>query len=340
MPQADRDAILVVGPSWVGDMVMAQSLFKTLKAARPHAEIDVLAPAWSLPIVARMPEVRQGIASGTAHGKLGLKGRRAVAATLRDRNYAQAIVLPRSLKAALIPWLANIPKRTGYRGESRYFLINDVRPFDATQLDQTVKRFVFLGVEGAQLPATLPYPTLEISRQRQSATLERHGLQTERPVIALMPGAEYGPAKCWPLEYFAALAAELNASGFDVWVMGSDKDAAAGERIASDSAAVNICGKTELEDVVDLLGFAEQAVSNDSGLMHIAAAVGCHVQAIYGSSSPRFTPPLTDSRSVHYLELDCSPCFKRQCPLGHLDCLRKLEVSAVFSKIIENRRGS
>ncbi|MGB5164708.1 MAG: lipopolysaccharide heptosyltransferase II [Woeseiaceae bacterium] len=337
MPQADRDAILVVGPSWVGDMVMAQSLFKVLKAARPHAAIDVLAPAWSLPIVARMPEVRQGIASGTAHGKLGLQDRRAVASELRGRNYAQAIVLPRSLKAALIPWLADIPRRTGYRGESRYFLINDVRPFDATLLDQTVKRFVFLGVEGAQLPANIPFPKLELSKQRQAATLARLGLQTDRPVVAMMPGAEYGPAKCWPLEYFAALAAQLNASGFDVWVMGSDKDAAAGDEIAAGSAAVNICGKTELEDVVDLLGFAGQAVSNDSGLMHIAAAVGCHVQAIYGSSSPRFTPPLTDSCSVHYLELDCSPCFKRECPLGHLDCLRKLEVAEVFAEITAKR---
>lgn len=337
MPQADRDAILVVGPSWVGDMVMAQALFKVLKATRPHAAIDVLAPAWSLPIVARMPEVRQGIASGTAHGKLGLQGRRAVADALRGRNYTQAIVLPRSLKAALIPWLAGIPRRTGYRGESRYFLINDVRPFDATQLDQTVKRFVFLGVDGTEVPATIPFPALQVSEQRQAATIERLGLHTDRPVVALMPGAEYGPAKCWPLEYFAALATKLNDSGFDVWVMGSAKDAAAGDRISADSAAINICGRTELEDVVDLLGFAGQAVSNDSGLMHIAAAVGCHVQAIYGSSSPRFTPPLTDSCSVHYLDLDCSPCFKRECPLGHLDCLRKLEVADVYSEIIANR---
>jgi len=337
MPEADRDAILVVGPSWVGDMVMAQSLFKLLKAARPHTAIDVLAPAWSLPIVARMPEVRQGIASGTAHGKLGLKDRRALAKELHHNNYTQAIVLPRSLKAALVPWFADIPKRTGYRGESRYFLINDVRPFDASLLDQTVKRFVFLGLDGAQLPENIPFPKLEVSAERQGRTIESLGLQTDRPVIAMMPGAEYGPAKCWPLQHFAALAAKLDASGFDVWVMGSAKDADAGDTIAADSAAINICGKTELEDVVDLLGFAEQAVSNDSGLMHIAAAVGCHVQAIYGSSSPRFTPPLTDRRSMHYLDLDCSPCFKRECPLGHLDCLRKLGVSEVFSDILDNR---
>jgi heptosyltransferase-2 len=337
MPEVDEDAILVVGPSWVGDMVMAQSLFKLLKAARPHTAIDVLAPAWSLPIVARMPEVRQGIASGTAHGKLGLKGRRALASELRHHNYAQAIVLPRSLKAALVPWFADIPKRTGYRGESRYFLINDVRPFDASLLDQTVKRFVFLGLDDAQLPQSLPFPKLEISHDRQGRTIERLGLRTDRPVVAMMPGAEYGPAKCWPLQHFAALASELDANGFDVWVMGSEKDADAGDSIAADSAAINICGKTELEDVVDLLGFAEQAVSNDSGLMHIAAAVGCHVQAIYGSSSPRFTPPLTDRRSVHYLDLDCSPCFKRECPLGHLDCLRKLGVSSVLSDILDNR---
>ncbi len=148
-----------------------------------------------------------------------------------------------------------------------------------------------------------------------------------------MSCAESGPAKCWPMENFAEPARRLGESGYDVWVLGSDKDAGSGEYIAEHSSAVNVCGRTSLEDVIDLLGRAEQAVSNDSGLMHIAAAVGTWVQAIYGSSSPRFTPPLTEKQTTHYLALDCSPCFDRRCPLQHLDCLKGITSAHVYGQI-------
>jgi heptosyltransferase-2 len=330
MPPA---ATLVVGPSWVGDMVMAQALFILLKERRADGAIDVLAPAWSLPIVARMPEVRRGIAAETGHGELGLGKRRRIGYGLRQEGYEQAIVLPRSLKSALIPWFARVPRRTGFRGESRYMLINDMRPFDRSVLDQTVKRFVALGLEpGEALPA-VPLPALRVDRQKQAAVMESLGIVTDRPVIAMMPGAEYGPAKCWPLQYFAELAALLGEDGYEVWVLGSDKDAPAGEYIASASAAHNLCGRTSLEDVVDLLGHAEQAVSNDSGLMHVAAAAGAHVHGIYGSSSPQFTPPLAKHRDIHWLHLECSPCFERSCPLGHLRCLKDLNVGRLHEAI-------
>lgn len=323
---------LVVGPSWVGDMVMAQSLFKLLKSRAPDTAIDVLAPGWSLPIVERMPEVRAGIALDVAHGEVGIGKRRAVARDLPA--YDQAIVLPRSLKAALAPFFAGIPVRTGFRGETRYWLINDMRPFDKAVLDQTVKRFTALGLDpGESLPDKLPNPALDVDAERQRVLIDELGLDTSRPVIAFMPGAEYGPAKCWPLEYFAELARRLDDKGYAVWVLGSAKDAPAGDVIANDSAAVNLCGKTKLADAIDLLALAEQAVSNDSGLMHIAAAVGTHVQAIYGSSSPYFTPPLTDNKTIHYLDLDCSPCFQRECPLGHLDCLRNIRPDSVLLAI-------
>ena len=326
-------ATLVVGPSWVGDMVMAQALFILLKERRPDTAIDVLAPAWSLPIVARMPEVRHGIAAETRHGEFGLGKRRRIAYALRNEGYEQAIVLPRSLKSALIPWFARIPRRTGFRGESRYGLVNDMRPFDKTVLDQTVKRFVALGLEPDEaLPAT-PFPALSVDRQKQAAVMASLGIATDRPVIAMMPGAEYGPAKCWPLDYFAELAALLANDGYEVWVLGSDKDAPAGEHISAAGAAHNLCGRTSLEDVVDLLGCAEQAVSNDSGLMHVAAAVGAHVHGIYGSSSPRFTPPLAKRRDIHWLQLECSPCFERNCPLGHLRCLKELSVARLQEAI-------
>ena len=149
----------------------------------------------------------------------------------------------------------------------------------------------------------------------------------------MMPGAEYGPAKCWPHEHFRDLAKKLREDGFDVWLLGSDKDAPAGEAIARDGNAANLCGRTSLEDVIDLLAHTEQAVSNDSGLMHIAAAVSTHVHGIYGSSSPGFTPPLTERRHIHSLGLECSPCFERTCPLGHLRCLRDLTVDSVHRAI-------
>jgi heptosyltransferase-2 len=320
-------------------MVMAQSLFKMLRHREPERALDVLAPEWSLPVVARMPEIRNGIASETAHGEIGLGKRRRIAATLRDTGYNSAIVLPRSFKSALIPWLAGIRVRTGYRGESRYLLVNDVRPFERDVLDQTVKRFVALGLGvGEALPQELPEPSLRISRENQARVMSELAITDDRPVIAMMPGAEYGPAKCWPHEYFAELAVMLDEAGFGVWVLGSSRDAAAGEAIASASGARNLCGKTSLEDVIDLLGACQQAVSNDSGLMHIAAAVGIHVHGIYGSSSPKFTPPLTKSCDIHEMGLDCSPCFERECPLGHLKCLKDLLPDQVFDKIQLNRR--
>ncbi len=328
--------ILVVGPSWVGDMVMAQSLFKTLKRDRPDAIIDVVAPGWSLPIVARMPEIRRGIALDVGHGEFGWKTRRALGESLKAERYDRAIVLPRSLKSALVPWFADIPVRTGFRGEMRYGLITDMRAFDKTLLDQTVKRFVALGLEAGDFPDHCEPPELKVDPQKRADAMRRLSLQAERPVVAMMPGAEYGPAKCWPIEYFARLAAELDEAGYEVWVLGSEKDRPSGERIAEHSAAKNVCGQTSLEDVIDLLSMAGQVVSNDSGLMHVAAAVGCHVHAIYGSSSPGFTPPLTARRDIHYLGLSCSPCFKRECPLEHLNCLRQIEVAQLFASIERN----
>jgi len=326
-------ATLVVGPSWVGDMVMAQALFKFLKTADPERPVDVLAPAWSLPIVSRMPEVRNGIAADTGHGELALGKRFRLGRRLKGR-YDRAIVLPRSLKSALVPWFAGVPRRTGYRGESRYGLINDMRPFDRELLDQTVKRYVALGtMNGAPAPAT-PEPTLRVSAANQAAALDRLGLATDRSVIAMMPGAEYGPAKCWPIEHFAALSRDLVDAGYDVWILGSEKDRAAGGPIAAQSGAANVCGRTSLEDVIDLLGFAAQAVSNDSGLMHVAAAVGTYVHAIYGSSSPLFTPPLTTRKQIYWLDLECSPCFERECPLTHLRCLREIEPARVRAAIL------
>ncbi|MGH8454691.1 MAG: lipopolysaccharide heptosyltransferase II, partial [Nevskiales bacterium] len=263
--------ILVVGPAWVGDMVMAQSLFITLRRQNPDCLIDVLAPGWSLPLIARMPEVRRGIEMPVIHGEFGFGKLRRLGISLRGENYDRAIVLPRKLKAALAPWFARIPRRTGFRGESRYGLINDMRPLDEGLLAQTVQCFVALGLE--QTPQTrpiIPEPQLRVDEANRARLLRELGLSVgQRPAIAFMPGAEYGPAKQWPPEYYAQLAARLAQAGYQVWVMGSARESALGEsiRAGSGNTAINLCGRTQLVDTVDLLSLCARAVTNDSGLM-------------------------------------------------------------------------
>ena len=331
--------LLIVGPSWVGDMVMAHALVRDLRSADPSAEIDILAPTWSLPLIERMDGVRQGIGLPIAHGEVAMGKRLAAARQLRGSAYGRAIVLPRSAKAALVPFLARIPRRTGFRGELRYGLINDIRPFDAQLLDMTVKRFRALGTAAPDdEPGVLLEPTLRVDRTALAATLSRLGLTQPgsgdgRSAVALMPGAEYGPAKQWPAARFRALARQLADSGWDVWVLGSEKERPLGAEIAADGTARNLCGETSLVEVVDLLSAASAAVSNDSGLMHVAAAVGTHVIGLYGSSSPQFTPPLTAHRTIVSRNLACSPCFARTCHLGHTDCLTGISVAVVRDAI-------
>ena len=335
---APAERILVVGPAWVGDMVMAQSLFMTLRGQQPGVVIDVLAPAWSKPILARMPEVHEAVPLPTGHGELGLRARWRLGRSLRERGYSRAIVIPRSLKAALVPWFARIPRRTGYRGEFRYGLLNDLRPLDKTVLTQTVQRYVALGRDrDAELPPPIPLPSLRIDEVNRTRQVHALGLDLDRPIVAMMPGAEYGPAKRWAPASFARVAQLLADQGYRVWLLGSDKDSATAETIRAivGPAAVNLCGRTRLEDAIDLLSLARVALTNDSGLMHVAAAVGVPLVALYGSSTPAYTPPLSDLARAVYLGLDCSPCFERNCPLGHLNCLRLITPERVLAEIGE-----
>jgi len=329
------ERILVVGPSWVGDMVMAQSLYISLQQRLEEALIDVVAPPWSLPIVARMPEIRRGIGLPLSHGKFGFSTRRRIGASLRSHRYHQSIVLPRSWKAALLPFFAGIPWRTGYRGELRFGLLNDIRALDKSILTQTVQRYVALGLprESSQ-PPEVPAPRLSVNLDNQRYLMESLGLDSVQPIIAFMPGAEYGPAKQWPAEYYSLLAGRLIGQGFQVWIFGSENERRLGEEIASPHAGVhNLCGRTRLEEVIDLMAATRLAVSNDSGLMHVAAAVDIPVVAIYGSSSASFTPPLTEKKSILSRDLECSPCFERRCPLGHYRCLRDIKPEQVLELV-------
>ena len=331
-----QERILVVGPAWVGDMVMAQSLFMTLQQQNPDITIDVLAPAWSLPLLSRMPQVDEAIALPVTHGELALVTRYKIGRQLRNKGHTRAIVIPRSYKSALIPFFAGIPVRTGYRGEMRYGLINDMRPLDKEVLTQTVQRQVALGLpRTADQPPAVPFPELCIDEPNQRRLLSELGLSLDSPIVGLMPGAEYGPAKQWPIAYYQELAGKLVATGYQVWVFGSKKEYALGEEIAqAGSDVTNLCGKTHLEDVIDLIALCDNVVSNDSGLMHVACATGSRVIAIYGSSSPTYTPPLSKNAEVIYLNLECSPCFKRNCPLGHTNCLSRIRPMDVIKNVV------
>lgn len=329
---------LVIGPSWVGDMVMAQSLFITLKQLYADCEIDVVSPAWSLPVLQRMPQIRQGIALPVSHGKFSFSTRYKLGRSLKTGNYSHAIVLPRSWKSALVPYFAGVPVRTGYRGEMRYGLLNDIRFLDTSILTRTVQRYVAHAYQPSEYsvsPPEVPYPELRSDKENLARLLEQLKLNLEKPTIGFMPGAEYGPSKQWPTEYFAELALSLVALGYQVWVFGSAKETKLGDEIAQGvpGSVYNLCGKTELVDVIDLIACTEQVVSNDSGLMHVAAAMDVKVNVIYGSSTPDYTPPLTDSAEIFYKQLPCSPCFARTCKYGHYDCLTKIGPDEVYNRI-------
>ena len=325
---------LVVAPSWIGDAILSHPLLMRLKEADPQGAIDVLGPAWVLPVYRRMPEVAGTHALPFGHGELRLGERRRFARTLPQ--YDRAVVLPNSLKSALIPWHAAIPVRTGWRGEMRYGLLNDLRILDEAVLPLIAERYAALAQpKGETLRRPLPDPRLTVDAAARDATVARLGLATAKPIAAFAPGAEYGPAKRWPPRHYATLARELVSRGYTVWLFGSPKDAevTAEIRRLAGGACVDLAGKTTLDEAIDLLSLAARVVSNDSGLMHVAAALDRPMAALFGSSSPAHTPPLSSRARVISLQLACSPCFARVCPLGHTNCLEQLEPAHVLTTL-------
>jgi len=302
--------ILVIGPSWVGDMMMSQSLYRTLKAEHPTAEIDVMAPAWCRPLLARMPEVNQALSMPLGHGALALGERRRLGHALRASGYDRAYVLPNSFKSALVPFFAQVPRRVGWRGEMRYGLLNDIRVLDKAAFPLMVQRYVALAYDkqriqrAEDLRQPLLWPQLQVSDEEIAETTAAFNLTDHRPIIGFCPGAEFGPAKRWPHYHYAALAQKLIDQGYQIALFGSAKDNEAGEQIraALDDDArgfcMNLAGETQLEQAVILLASCSAVVSNDSGLMHVAAALNKPLIALYGPSSPDFTPPLSDKAKV------------------------------------------
>lgn len=314
---------------------MAQCLFAALKRLSPAVAIDVLAPDWARPVLARMAQVRSAIAAPFGHGEFALRRRLALGAELRGR-YAKAIVLPGSWKSALVPWAARVPVRCGYLREWRFGLLNDIR--DLPEARRRVTAMAFQALADPEVladPGRLVEPRLSIDVQNRGALLARYGLAEGR-FAALAPGAEFGAAKRWPARHWVTLCTRLSRAGLQPVLLGSRGDRVTTAQIATQCPeALDLAGKTRLEDAIDLLSACRLVVANDSGLMHIAAAVGATVVAVYGSSDPQDTPPLSKRAGVVTLGLACSPCRARTCPLGHLDCLETLAVDVVAVKLHE-----
>lgn len=320
--------VLVVAPSWIGDTIMMQPLLTLLKQREAGIHVTVLAPDWSAPLLSRMAEVDAILTNPFPHGVLNFSARRALGRRLAGTNYQRAYVLPNSWKSALVPYFAGIPERIGYHGELRYFLLNNRRHFDEKALPRLVDRYAALADCGVAEPT--PRPNLRSTHDQQSAARSALGLAPitqSTSTYVFCPGAEFGPAKRWPARHFADLATKLRVGDdHEIWLLGSAKDLQVAEEIVqlSGGRATNLCGRTTLEQAIDLIAGSHLVVSNDSGLMHVAAALNRPLLALYGSSSPDYTPPLSPAAKILNHRLPCSPCFKRECPLGHFDCLNGL----------------
>lgn len=330
-----RKRILIVGPTWVGDSVIAQSLYRHIKQLNATTTIDVLVPKYLHGLLGRMPEIRRTIDMPLTHGELGLRKRRRIGHDLRG-YYDRAIVLPRSFKAALIPWFAKIATRTGFCGEMRYGLINDMRHLDNCTIPRLANRYVLLGQhEKTSAPQYILPPRLIVKAKNARRCIERLGLKCNNPILILAPGTADEPAKKWPINYFSEIAKHYANEGYQIWILGSENDQAAGHSIANiaEVSVNNLCGRTSLEDTVDILAQADIVISNDSGLMHIAAAVGTPVVGIFGSTTPEYTLPISNRVGYLWKQVPCSPCWQQTCRYGHYRCLTEITPTDVISVV-------
>jgi len=330
------ERILIVAPSWVGDAILSEPLVGLLRDPYEDPIVDILAPSWCAPVYARMRGIRQIIETPFGHGKFDLASRRTLARALRTGGYTRAFVLPNSWKSALVPYLARIPRRTGYRGEFRYGLLTDARKLDTKAMPRLVDRFAALAASPGELVPLSPAPILVPDAINRAGAMRALNLKTDRPVVILCPGAEFGAAKRWPPNQFADLAGLFLRDGLQVWIVGSPNDKISSEAVLmvmgeTATKVRDLTGRTDLGTTIDILSSASLVVSNDSGLMHAAAAVGVPLVALFGSSSPVYTPPLSPVARIAKIDIACSPCFKRECPLGHFKCMRELKPDMVYN---------
>jgi heptosyltransferase-2 len=328
---------LVISPNWIGDAVMAQPLLQQLKLRHPERAIDVLAPPSVSPVWRAMAEVDSVLETPFRHGALQLKERWAYGRQLRQRGYADAYVLPNTLKYALIPWFAGIARRVGYKGEMRYGLLN-VMHHDEVPPRPMVPFYAALAQEPSMPLAAVPRPRLRVAGEQIAAVCTKTGIALDRPLVVFAPGAEFGAAKRWPAAHFAQLASFIFETDrlAQVALLGSPKDRQACDEVIAGSggaAMFNLAGATKLDEAIALIARADAVVANDSGLLHIASALNRPVVALYGPTDPDHAPPFSDVAKSISLRLACSPCRQRECPLGHHDCMNKMGAELVWTEL-------
>jgi heptosyltransferase II len=327
----DTSPILIVPYMWIGDFVRCHSAVTVLRQRFPNRPVDMLATTLCAPLADYMPGVRQPIVADLPRSRLALKQQRALAARFKRENYGMALTMPRTWKAALAPFLAGIPQRVGFAGEARFILLNDMR-FGERKLPRMVDQCAMLALpRGAAQPPEWPMPKLDVPASEIAAWRIRRGLTDDRPIVTLAPGA-VGPSKRWTTDGYAALARALTADGLSVWIVGGPGEKALATEIAGDSGARDLTG-ADLRDAIMALGAAAVAVSNDSGLLHVAAALGTPSIGIFGPTSPWHWAPLNPLAGIIETnsELPCRPCHKPVCRLAHHRCMRDIEVAQVLT---------
>ena len=339
---SQQQKYLIVGPSWIGDMVMAQALFIALQQSQANVDITVMAPPWTSPLLQRMPQVKAQLINPFSHGEINLRQRRKLGKSLQTNNFTTAIVLPNSFKSALIPFHAGIPRRRGWQGEWRRLLLTDCQVLDKQKFPLMVQRYVALATDEFELPLTqYALPSLQIDTETVSGCLNRFELKRDKPILVLCPGAEFGSAKQWPADHCSSLCDKVIGAGWQVWILGSAGDVAianeihAGISVKRRKSCLRLAGQTSLDQAIDLMSVSNAVVTNDSGLMHIAAALDKPIVALYGSTSTDFTPPLSNKVKLLFTDIDCRPCFQRTCPLGHRRCLTEILPDRVFTALME-----
>lgn len=329
---ADGSPILIVPYMWIGDFVRCHSVVKLLNARFPHRPVDMLSTALCAPLADYMPGLRRAIVADLPRSRIAILEQLALARRLKAEGYGTALVMPRTWKSTLAPFFAGIPERTGFVGEARFFLLNDLR-FGEKVLPRMVDRCAALALPaGATAPQDWPLPELKVPCDEIDAWRQRRGLPRDgKPVVALAPGA-VGPSKRWPGASYAALARHLLAEGFAVWVLGGPDEKPLAMEIVGDTAARDLTGH-DLRNAILALAATDVAVSNDSGLLHVAAAVGTPSIGIFGPTSPwHWAPlnPLAETMEAATM-LDCRPCHKPVCRLGHHKCMRDIAPEVVFA---------
>ena len=321
--------LLIIPQNWLGDIVMSQTLLKKIKSNNPKTSIDILVNSSLKNLVERMPEINKVIILDCNHRELGLFKRLRLAKEIKKSSYDRSIVLSRSLKSSLIPYFAKIPIRTGELGELRYLLINDLKEFSKESRRKTASRYISMYSDNNEKLSENYYPSLDSNSENIKNLSEKYDLKKDEKVIIFAPGAAFGPSKMWPVNKFRELGKKLN-NDFKILILGSNNEKSIGNDIVTNKNMVNLCGKTSIADAVDLMHISKFCVSNDSGLMHLAAATNTKSISIYGSTSPDFTPPLTKNKDIHYKGMSCSPCFEKKCKYGHYNCLVDIHSDDVF----------